>query len=45
MEKAECIKDYTNNCLRMNDEKCKPCEYYYQCRFIMMTMYEVFYGE
>ena len=39
------VNNYTNKCLCMNDKKCKPCEYYYQCRFIMMAMNEVFYGE
>lgn len=44
-EKQEC-RDLAEKCeLRMSDEKCKPCEHYYECRFMLAVMNAVVYGE
>ena len=45
MEKTECTKDYQNRELVMSDEKCKECQYLYECRFMFQEMNAVIYGE
>lgn len=44
-EKPECTKDYEQKQLIMSDNKCKQCEYYYTCRFMMMEMEAVINGD
>ena len=44
MQKEECNKDYDNYNLKMSDEKCKDCEYLYECKYMMDEMNDVVYG-
>ena len=43
--KQKCIEDYERKQLIMSDNKCKQCEYYYRCRFIIMEMDAIINGE
>lgn len=40
-EKPECVEDYNKKQLIMSDGKCKKCEFYYRCKFIMQSYDDV----
>ena len=44
-EKQECRDEAERHELIMSDEKCKPCEYFYQCRYVFEAYQEVVYGD
>lgn len=45
MTKQECDEEYKEGKLIMSHDKCKECEHYYSCVYVMMEMYCVLYGE
>lgn len=45
MEKPECVSDYEKHDLNMSDQKCEKCPYLYECRFMLMAMNDVVYGD
>ena len=44
MEKQECLDDFEQKKLEMSDEKCKPCEHYYECKFIAWAFDDIVNG-
>ena len=45
MEKPDCTQEAENYNLVMNDEKCKCCQYLYECKYMTMEMYSVMCGD
>ena len=45
MTKEECDKDFSEGKLIMSDDKCKECEHYYSCIYMLMAWNDVVYGD
>ena len=45
MTKEECDKDYAEGKLIMAEAKCKECEHYYSCIYVLMAWNDVVYGD
>ena len=43
--KEECKELAETHALIMNDARCRDCEYYYQCPYMMDEMNAVVYGD
>lgn len=44
-EKPECIMEYEQKQLILSDEKCKKCDCYYKCCFMLWEMNSVIDGD
>lgn len=44
MEKPECVSEYEKEGIIMSEEKCKDCQYLYECRFMAAEMEDVVSG-
>lgn len=38
MTKEECDKEYQEGKLIMSDDKCKECEHYYSCVYMLLAL-------
>lgn len=45
MTKEECDKDYAEGKLIMAEAKCKECENYYSCIYMLLALNGAEYGE
>lgn len=45
ISKEECDRKFSEKSLLLSNKKCKTCEYYYRCPYIMRSYNDVMYGD